>query len=84
MVYKYDWLPTLKRLALSKIRIHDLRHGVATLELEAGLPLKFVAGILGHSSMSITADMKQIVDECYGGKSGASATAQRASAFASG
>jgi integrase len=41
-VFKYRWLPTIKRLALPKVRIHDLRHDVATLWLEAGLPLELV------------------------------------------
>jgi len=31
VVYKYHWLPTLKRLGLPKIRLHDLRHSAATL-----------------------------------------------------
>ncbi len=57
MVYKYHWLPTPQRLGLPKIRLHDLRHSAATLWLKAGLPLKLVQELLGHASMTITADV---------------------------
>ena len=65
VVYKYDWLPTLKRLALPKIRLHDLRHSAATLWLEAGLPLKLVQELLGHVSMTITADVYSHILPAY-------------------
>lgn len=54
---KYPWLPTLKRLGLPPVRLHDRRHSAATLWLEAGLPLKLVQELLGHASMAITADV---------------------------
>jgi integrase len=56
-VFKRGWLPTLKRLGLPAVRLHDLRHSAATLWLEAGLPLKLVQELLGHASMAITADV---------------------------
>lgn len=65
VVFKYDWLPTLKRLTLPKVRIHDLRHSVATLWLEAGLPLKLVQELLGHASMAITADVYSHILPAY-------------------
>jgi integrase len=65
MVYKYDWLPTLKRLVLPKVRILDLRHSVATLWLEAGLPLKLVQELLGHATMAITADVYSHILPAY-------------------
>ena len=65
VVFKYDWLPTLKRLSLPKVRIHDLRHSVATLWLEAGLPLKLVQELLGHASMAITADVYSYILPAY-------------------
>lgn len=40
-----------------KIRFHDLRHTYATLMLKADVPLKVVSSILGHSSITITADL---------------------------
>ena len=34
---------------LPRIRLHDLRHTVATLLLQKGVPVVVVVGILGHS-----------------------------------
>jgi integrase len=41
---------------LPPIRLHDLRHGAATLALAAGVDMKVVSGMLRHSSQTITAD----------------------------
>jgi integrase len=41
---------------LPPIRLHDLRHGAATLALAAGVDLKVVSAMLRHSSITITAD----------------------------
>ncbi|MGH3761324.1 tyrosine-type recombinase/integrase [Actinophytocola sp.] len=41
---------------LPPIRLHDLRHGAATLALAAGVDIKVVQDMLGHSSHAITAD----------------------------
>lgn len=38
------------------IRLHDLRHGAATLALAAGNEMKLVSAMLRHSSIGITAD----------------------------
>lgn len=46
----------LKRLGLPHVRFHDLRHGVASLLLAQGVPLKLVSEQLGHSTITITAD----------------------------
>jgi integrase len=45
-----------KQADLPPIRLHDLRHGAATHALTAGVPLKTVSEMLGHSSYVITAD----------------------------
>jgi integrase len=41
---------------LPPIRLHDLRHGAASLTLSAGTDLKVVQDMLGHSSIVLTAD----------------------------
>ncbi|WP_327103061.1 tyrosine-type recombinase/integrase [Nonomuraea glycinis] len=56
-----DWVSEhFERLAfaagLPPIRLHDLRHGAATLSL-AGNDIKTTSAMLRHSSLSITADL---------------------------
>ena len=41
---------------LPPIRLHDLRHGAATLALAAGVEMKLVQEMLRHSSITITSD----------------------------
>jgi integrase len=41
---------------LPPVRLHDLRHGAATLMLLAGMELKTISDQLGHSSVVLTAD----------------------------
>lgn len=41
---------------LPPVRLHDLRHGAASLALQAGADLKVVQDQLGHSSIVLTAD----------------------------
>jgi integrase len=45
------------RAGLPPIRLHDLRHGAATLAHTAGADLKTVQDQLGHASIGITADL---------------------------
>lgn len=42
---------------LRPVRLHDLRHGAASLMLASGVPLVVVSKRLGHSSVAITADV---------------------------
>lgn len=44
------------KAGLPPIRLHDLRHGAASLMLAAGVDMKVVQETLGHSMMSLTAD----------------------------
>ncbi|MGW0731904.1 tyrosine-type recombinase/integrase [Streptomyces sp. NPDC002851] len=46
----------IKRLDLPPIRLHDLRHCAASLSLAAGLSMKAIQALLGHSSYQLTAD----------------------------
>jgi integrase len=63
--FRYHWLPTLRRLGLSKRRQYDCRHSVATLLLEAGQPMKVVQEALGHASMPLTADTYSHVSPAF-------------------
>ncbi|MEU5898936.1 tyrosine-type recombinase/integrase [Streptomyces venezuelae] len=60
---------------LPPVRLHDLRHGAATLMLAAGVDVKVVSDTLGHSDTRITRDIYQSVLPQVG-KSAAEATAK--------
>jgi integrase len=44
------------KAGLPPIRLHDLRHGHASLMLAADVPIDIVSKRLGHSSRAITSD----------------------------
>jgi len=46
----------VRRSGLPPVRLHDLRHGAATLALAAGADLKTIQDMLGHASIVLTAD----------------------------
>ncbi|MCW2601690.1 MAG: Integrase [Frankiales bacterium] len=45
-----------EQAGLSRKRLHDLRHGSASLQLAAGVPIAVVSKRMGHSSIAITND----------------------------
>jgi integrase len=47
----------LAACGLDRVRVHDLRHTAATLQLEWGTHPKVVQEMLGHSTISITLDL---------------------------
>lgn len=51
------------KAGLEDVKIHTLRHSVASAALAAGVPIKVVADLLGHSSTAITADVYSHVTE---------------------
>jgi len=46
----------IRQTGLPPVRLHDLRHGAASLALAAGADLKVIADQLGHCSIVLTAD----------------------------
>ena len=51
------WGKILKKYNLKRIRLHDLRHSCASLLIDKGYELKEISDWLGHSNISITADL---------------------------
>ncbi len=51
------WTRLRKEIGLSHVRLHDLRHFVATELLTAGIDLRTVANRLGHARTSTTLDI---------------------------
>lgn len=45
------------------LRLHDLRHSFATTAVSAGEPLRTVAGLLGHSDLTITEGYTHLADD---------------------
>ncbi|MDG4762565.1 tyrosine-type recombinase/integrase [Solwaraspora sp. WMMD406] len=51
------------RIGLPPVRLHDLRHGAASLAHPAGADLKTLQDLLGHSSVVVTADYTSVLPE---------------------
>lgn len=45
------------RAGIADVTVHTLRHSAAVAWLEAGVHIKAVADLLGHSSIAITGDI---------------------------
>jgi len=45
-----------KAAGVRPVRLHDLRHGAASLRMAAGVEMGVISKVLGHSSISITND----------------------------
>jgi integrase len=50
------------------VRLHDLRHGRASLMLAVGIDIALVSKMLGHSSITVTADTYSHLLEGVGGR----------------
>ncbi len=55
LVYE-QFLPTLRRAGLRRIRFHDLRHTYTALLIAQGENIKFIQSQLGHASATTTLD----------------------------
>lgn len=51
-----EFVKAVEAAGLPPIRLHDLRHGAASLSLQAGNDLRVIQDKLGHSSIVLTAD----------------------------
>lgn len=51
-----EFRQAVEESGLPRIRLHDLRHGAASLHLAAGTSIEIVSKLLGHSTTAITAD----------------------------
>jgi len=51
-----DFQRCLAAAGLQKMRFHELRHSAASLMLAQGLPLRTVMEVLGHSTITLTAN----------------------------
>lgn len=49
-------------IGLPALRVHDLRHGFASVAISSGEPLRTVSGLLGHSDLQTTAGYAQIAE----------------------
>jgi site-specific recombinase XerD len=47
----------VRQAGLPPIRLHDLRHGAATIALAAGVEMKVVQHVLRHASITTTSDL---------------------------
>jgi integrase len=54
--FSRGFLEAVERIGLPRIRLHDLRHGWATLALQKGIHPKVVQERLGHANIAITLD----------------------------
>ena len=57
------WKLTKKQAGIEDVRLHDLRHSVASQAVLNGVPLPVVARLLGHSQVSMTLRYAHVADE---------------------
>src|SRR5262249_38569265 len=48
------WETARRKAGFHDLRVHDLRHTVASLALQDGVPLSIVGKMLGHSTPAVT------------------------------
>ena len=56
------WRMVRKQTGIEDVRLHDLRHSVASQAVLKGVPLPVVARILGHSQVSMTLRYAHVAD----------------------
>jgi integrase len=61
--FTHAFLRIAKKAGLEGVRLHDLRHGVATALAKSGTPALVTSKMLGHSSVSFTMQTYQHADD---------------------
>jgi integrase len=61
--FTHAFLSIAKKAELEGVRLHDLRHGVATALAKSGTPALVTSKMLGHSSVSFTMQTYQHADD---------------------
>lgn len=56
------WNGVRNEIGLPALRVHDLRHGFASMAISSGEPLRTVSGLLGHSDLQTTAGYAQFAE----------------------
>lgn len=56
------WNTVRNEISLPTLRLHDLRHGFASVAISSGEPLRTVSGLLGHSELQTTAGYAQFAE----------------------
>ena len=56
------WRKLRQSAKLSGVRLHDLRHSFASVGINAGLDLRVIGGLLGHSDLATTEGYTHIED----------------------
>lgn len=56
-LYHRYFVPALKKSAIRKFRLHDLRHTFGSVLIQGGASLAYVRDQMGHSSIQITVDV---------------------------
>ena len=67
------WRMVRKRAGIGDVRLHDLRHSVASQAVLKGVPLPVVARLLGHSQVGMTLRYAHVAEkevEAAAGESG--------------
>ena len=57
------WRMARKQAGIEDVRLHDLRHSVASQAVLNGVPLPVVARLLGHSQVSMTLRYAHVADK---------------------
>ena len=52
-----SWNTARKQAGLPEVRMHDLRHSMATFALRQGVDMKTIQSMLRHSRLATTADL---------------------------